>query len=520
AAGKSGEPAGVAQLWSKLSPGLQQSLADVPEGKSPDKAVKQQVADELNALFALRDVFTDEALASVDRRTEAGPILRTPAEKRSDDEVFRLNRLVFESLFPRSVVRSFADVVLMRTTSKLLAIDFSTGKRVWDVPLDPNNDPIQRLLQSDGSGNPGMQTGQLAAGLGRRLWHDATFGSISSDGRLVFSVEDLGVYVAAQNPYSGVRMVNHQANSPLAPKDYNRLAAHDIRTGKRVWKLGGPKGETDQKLAGLYFLGPPLPLAGQLYVLAESSSEVRLLVLDAASGELAWSQNLCEARAPIAAAQYRARSGVSPSYADGVLVCPTSAGAVVAVDLTSRSLLWGYRYSNLEVEANTMQMGVFGVNPAMFPNQNEDRWTDSLSIISDGHALITPIESNELHCLRLTDGALVWKRPRNDALYAACVYGGNVILVGKQQTTALKLTDGSEVWKTPMPEATAHPSGRGFLSENYYYLPLSTAEVACLDLSNGRIVAKSKARSERAPGNLICFKGTVLSQGVDYLESF
>ena len=41
----------------------------------------------------------------------------------------------------------------------------------------------------------------------------------------------------------------------------------------------------------------------------------------------------------------RRLAGVSPSYSDGVLVCPTASGAIIAVDLTTRSLLWGYRYS-------------------------------------------------------------------------------------------------------------------------------------------------------------------------------
>ena len=40
----------------------------------------------------------------------------------------------------------------------------------------------------------------------------------------------------------------------------------------------------------------------------------------------------------------RRLAGLSPSYANGILVCPTGANSVVAVDLATRALLWGYRF--------------------------------------------------------------------------------------------------------------------------------------------------------------------------------
>jgi len=49
-------------------------------------------------------------------------------------------------------------------------------------------------------------------------------------------------------------------------------------------------------LAGGYFLGPPLPLGGKLYVLTEKNAELRLVCLDAQSGEPAWMQTLATAR--------------------------------------------------------------------------------------------------------------------------------------------------------------------------------------------------------------------------------
>ena len=67
------------------------------------------------------------------------------------------------------------------------------------------------------------------------------------------------------------------------------LAAHDVRTGKLEWELGGP-GASRQ--ADTFFLGPPLPLMGRLYVLAEAKSEIHLLALNPATGDLVWSQTV------------------------------------------------------------------------------------------------------------------------------------------------------------------------------------------------------------------------------------
>ena len=57
---------------------------------------------------------------------------------------------------------------------------------------------------------------------------------------------------------------------------------HDIHSGKLVWHIGGARRRRfPLRQAGTIFLGPPLPLRGQLYVLAEVNDEIRLLALDA-----------------------------------------------------------------------------------------------------------------------------------------------------------------------------------------------------------------------------------------------
>jgi tetratricopeptide (TPR) repeat protein/outer membrane protein assembly factor BamB len=64
------------------------------------------------------------------------------------------------------------------------------------------------------------------------------------------------------------------------------------------------------------------------------------------------------------------------------------------------------------------------------------------------------------------------------------------------------------------------PAGRGFLSGGCYFLPLSTAEVARIDIAKGQIISRARSRKGYIPGNLICYKNEVISLGVDSLDTF
>ncbi len=427
------------------------------------------------------------------------------------DRIFKEQSVpVLPGLHPLAV----DDVVLMRTARNLLAVDFATGKRLWEVPTD---DLPGKLLLSGQKVASGYS--QLAMGLSQRIWEDATYGTMTSDGRLVFSIEDLGLGLAVRNSRHIIINGRRQLN-PDWPKPYNRLAAHDILTGKLVWHVGGSVDEFDLPEAGAFFLGPPLPLMGRLYVLAEVKGEIRLLALDGQSGKTFWSQQLAVAQRDILHSPLRRCAGVSPSYADGVLVCPTANGAIVGVEMATRSLLWGYRYARSPQFRHRphgfMRFGILQ-NPS-----TTGRWSDANAILVDGRVLVSPIESDYLHCLALIDGERIWRHKREDDLFVACVCQGNVVLIGREKGRARTLADGTPAGDgrtVELPEG-AVPSGQGFLAGNSYYLPLSTAEILAIDLATGAPVGTSKSRDGSVPGNLVCYRGNVISQGTGGVEAF
>jgi len=419
------------------------------------------------------------------------------------------------------------DTILMRTPRKLLGVDFKSGKRIWVWPPWEEERP-ERVFSSS---NRAFQiaTGTREHEMHQRIWDDAAHGQISSDGKSVFLLHELG-YTSVGN-FSPHRVFIAPGGAarryPGAPRPYNELVSLSLsRQGAAQWIVGGENGEDDPKLAGAFFLGAPLPLHGKLYALAEFNGEIRLVVLDAKTGRLEWQQQLAHVDMyTIERDSGRRLAAATPSFEGGVLLCPTCAGALVAVDISTRSLLWGYQYFKRTKQPTHRGFGFIRFQPR--PNRPiGSRWADATVTVTDGRVLLTvralltgsPSDADELHCLDLLTGEQVWEpQKRGDRLFLACVHDGNAVFVGTSRVTALKLADGQPSWPSPI-ELTDAPSGRGFYSDHYYFLPTAGSELLKIDVSQGKIV--SRCSTSIAMGNLICYRDEILSQGPDWLSTF
>jgi len=434
------------------------------------------------------------------------------------------------------------DLVLMRTEKSLMAIDMRTGKRIWMFPpevfekdatprIDPNsadnfNQVQQRQIMRMAMMNQGMAMPP------ERLYESATYGTCASDGKFVYLVHEpssTALLSAGQN-WVGMRRVimanggNANANQ-LTPS--NKLVALDINSeGKTMWMVGGDKGEAEPRLAGAYFLGPPLPLMGQLYCLVEMNGSIQLVVLDPkkSSNQLVWSQTLAELTDGGNFDGGRRSAGVSPSFADGVLICPTAADAIVAVDLASRMILWSHRYQSNP--GNVYNGGMVFINGvAQDPNNanGNTRWSDGCATVAEGHVIVTPSESTEMFCISLVDGKLEWKRKKDDGLYVACVHKGKVAIVTSKGIELVKIANGepavTERKSLAFPGGAA-PSGRGVYTGSHYYVPLSTAGICRVDLDAWQIKDTLKSREGFVPGNLVTYKDLVISHGADVVQAF
>ncbi len=423
-----------------------------------------------------------------------------------------------------------------------------------------------------------------ATGVTSVLYENPLIGSLTHDGQNVYFVDDIAippppVYAFPEwgiNPLPQVRQSGALADAVRA----GRLAAVNLRTGMVVWDLGrvyvgsdnlggqGPQvpnclneDEADkttnafQLCLDAVFLGAPLAMNGKLYVLIEQAGVIRLLCLDpknltAIPGQtrkptLVWSQKLGRANNAVPQDSIRRYQGISLAASDGIIICPTNSGAMVAVDSMSHSLLWAHAYRKLEASAPR--------NPTFDPNGRPilpiqlpmDRWRAGGPIIANGRIILSAYDSSKLECLDLRSGRVLWSTPREPSdLYVGGIVNDKVIVVGKNYVKAYNLTGedpDSQRPKEPYDRVKLEnsvPTGHGIGGKGVFYVPIrqetvgndSTppAEIWAINVESGTIVSKTAARKRNdnaelgkyGLGNLVFQDGLVFAQSAFELACF
>ena len=434
------------------------------------------------------------------------------------DEMAGLLAQQAKSRLPAASPLVAGDYVITRSAHGLIAIDFQTGKRIWRA--QPQRATLLRELmelsdQQNGNKNGNRNNNiEPAQSFGRMLWEDYLYNTTSSDGKRVYVIRDLELPRSARVRVHAMMPQTAFAN---ADRGTNRLCAYDLPTqGKLVWEIDGAA--RSDELQGAFFLGAPVTVGQSLYCLAEIKSEtaIYLVVLDRRTGKLQWRQQLADLEIGIARDVNRRLQASMPSYDEGMLVCPTNAGVVIGVNLAKQSLAWAYRYESHE------QLALHRRRPDGYGQTAHQRWVHSTPVIADGRVLLTPSESDELHCLDLQTGKLLWKQSREESLFLAGIENDKVLLVGNRELSALLLANGKPAWPAGRLELPAEstPTGSGFFSKGQYFLPLSNAQVIAVDVATGKIVDKARSRDGQLLGNLVCYHGAVISQTGRYLDCF
>jgi outer membrane protein assembly factor BamB len=405
------------------------------------------------------------------------------------------------------------------------------------------------------------------------LLENSVTGTLSNDGAFAYLVEDLAVPPPLFNQMNNFGMAAPAGAGQWGPAvaeaaQRNVLQAYSLDTGRLEWEIpekapeggageqprpAGPKDALLESLKDCYFLGPPLPLGGKLYVLTERQQELRLACINPTAekktlpggGREIWVpkvesvQTLATTKEKIQNDVSRRTQAAHLAYGEGILVCPTNAGAVLGLDLLSGSLLWAYPYrergeSHEQPGNGRMFPGGVMIAPGMpgmpgMPGTGHlgDGWKVTAPVIADGKVVFTAPDARSIHCVNLRDGTPVWSHPRGAGdLFLGGVVSGRVLVVGKGEVRALGLAKGETLWRV---QDTGVPSGQGAASGDVYYLPLREAardkqpEVCAIDVVKGAVVAHTKSRPRldggspkpRVPGNLVFYEGEAISQSAD-----
>lgn len=448
----------------------------------------------------------------------------TPSQQRMLDEASEAMTTAGAVAPPAWMPLKVGDQVLMRSTERLYGLDFQTGKLVWQYPwfnTDINSESTDQevMLIEEASGQTLLK---------QRVWNDLPYGRITSDGRRVFLLADLAeVEVMPINALMGF-----QGTRPAMTAS-NSLVALDLATeGKLVWRIGGQAG-SDEGWGEVFFLGPPLPLGDALYVMAEVSGDIILICLDAATGLQRWRQQLLAVEAGrVGSDPIRRIAGATPSYHEGMLICSTGAGAIVAVDLADQSLAWAMLLERNEA----LNQNMINRRDGYSTDQLLQRWWDGTPRIVGDTIFVTPIESDRLFALDLRTGEKRWKeiaRTQFASRYLAGVRDNQLILVGNDQIRAASAKTGERVWETPPGwlDAGEQVSGIGMFGqfaatdgqspENRspvpaYFAPTTSNRIVVVSLADGTPLGY---RDTQFPaGNLLAVGGQILSQSATTLS--
>ncbi|MFO0945749.1 MAG: PQQ-binding-like beta-propeller repeat protein [Planctomycetota bacterium] len=392
--------------------------------------------------------------------------------------------------------------VYYRNMQRTMAIELASGRVLWQTKRESNLetefDKSHPRFFPASVAQPGVQSTFLS---------NSIYGSLSTDGERLYQIDQL---VLNPNPFQ-VRTRNDDDDTSSS-RLRNRLTALDVKTGEIAWHVGGEaeKDAAPPRLPDTFFLSPPLPIDGRLYVLGENRAEIKLHCLDSRDGSPLWSQVIALCQRPIDADLFRRTQACFLAYQEGILICPTNLYRVVAVDPLTRTVLWHY----VHAESDGRQVQQFA--PMQFIQAPNNAAATDPPIIERGRVMITAAQGNILHCVDLQSGRPLWRVAREGTHHVAGVFGDRVLLVGSDQVRSIRWENGTVEWKQKVPL----PSGRGICNGKQFLLPLADGGIAVLDVENGAVGSLMMSRSRQPMGNLLAANGRVIACGYAGAESY
>ncbi len=383
---------------------------------------------------------------------------------------------------------------------RIVAIDTLTGRLGWEcfysgMPLGFSMDGyLNRDSHSFNLPSPDYLT--------KRVWGETLLGAISSDGERIYNISELPALDVAESFALGQ---NARVSKSQSFRNYNVMQCWSVREeGKIKWEVGGQKSEVEPKLAGMLFLGSPLPHENELLVLGELNGDLSLLALDPESGKQYWRQPLTTNYGTIAGDLMRRSSGALPAADGAVIVCPTLSGYLIAYNKSDRSLLWAFKYPVKPSLVAANQVGVFGqVERADF-SPLTPRSVDTSVVINNGIVVFAPLDGNDAYGIKISDGSLLWKLSDSNidqVRYVAGAWKDIAVIVCHSAIVAVDQKTGASKWPPIAFPDGQQVIGRGVRKEGVYLVPTSGQNILQIDLVSGKIA--DSIRVEQPLGNII-----------------
>eukprot|EP00456_Euglypha_rotunda_P063732 TRINITY_DN53_c0_g1_i2.p1 TRINITY_DN53_c0_g1~~TRINITY_DN53_c0_g1_i2.p1 ORF type:complete len:1572 (+),score=277.26 TRINITY_DN53_c0_g1_i2:2084-6799(+) len=403
------------------------------------------------------------------------------------------------------------NIVLTRTIRELMACDLKTGDQLWSIP----NQEYSWLAKASSFLEASPFRTANASAWNRRSEVDSVFASIGAHGNLVVVVQE------PDRSATEFSMVNAQprqvANGSVSHNRWNKLCGYDLNTRQLMWQMGGPPTGPADVFGGITFLGVPLFVDNLLFVVARRDDELVLLAMDHTTGHLRWSVSLGVLAPHLADNVLRRRVACPVVLSDGLLLCPTASGMVVAVNPLTRTIEWAYRYPMLQHDSPVRPPSA--VPTAVLPDAWWNEWREigliQIPASSDapGVILLSSPDTGHLHAINARTGVELWTVPRGSGLHLAGVSEGIVVVVESMAVRGHDVQSGRLQWRAEIGEI----SGRGAISGSYLLQPRRGGGIAAINVVNGTQIP-GLAESSVAYQSLVPCEGGWVAQSEEDLS--
>lgn len=414
--------------------------------------------------------------------------------------------------------------IIFRSAAGIQAVSAESGELIWEIASpDSRLRQFVSMLRRSGDDQPAWTPAELQRNLAAELLHQLTQsntgGQLATDGTTLYVVEDSA-------PAYSTRISGFGFSSDTSAAPANFFRAYDLESGLLKWEAGGQRAVnlSPNLLAGFYFLGAPLIVGDRCYVLAENGDGIYLLQLrgpdhvygSSLNPRIVHSQLLAVPRYPVDEHPVRRMAGLTPSFAQDLLICPTCDERIIAVSAQDHSVRWIYRYAD---NVGIPELG--DDRPVLAGSRDEDhsgivdletRWVDSLPRIAGRHVLVTPRDANELLCLDVTTGAELWRRARGLARNIVAVVDDRILLSGNKRVEAVRLSDGATLWSGPV--HAGQICGTGLCDGRVLQIPTSLPSIESFDVATGRRLLSQPLLTAGLPGNLLSHDGRLVWQSL------